>query len=294
MNACWPVQIAPTPKAVLMSIADRADDSGLAWPSVADMVHRTCFGRTAVMEALKCLEAARLLLIDRSTGRNNRCQIVLEEVARRTSHVAREPDRSGRRTSSAGEPVGEADQSASRLSPVREPDAHQSGSRTPPVREADPNPKEPSVEPPENPSHMRKGTSAPVVPVQEQPDLLIPSEVPLDAWHAYVDMRKSIRKPLTANATALAVKKLCRMHRDGVDVRTVLENATIGSWTGLYAPKPDSRSAVNEAPWIREKRMRIAEMTGGLLGQPSAARSGAPWEQPTSQETIDVPSRLLG
>jgi hypothetical protein len=67
-------------KAVLMCVADRADDQGLAWPSIPGICEWTCLSRTAVIGALKWLERTGLVSIAKVTGKNNRCTIDLEKV----------------------------------------------------------------------------------------------------------------------------------------------------------------------------------------------------------------------
>lgn len=61
MAACWPLQIAPTPKAVLISLADQANDQGGCWPALQTICDRTCLGERAVRNALRWLEQAGLL-----------------------------------------------------------------------------------------------------------------------------------------------------------------------------------------------------------------------------------------
>lgn len=56
MSACWPIQTkTPVQKAVLMSMADNANDEGVCWPSVAYIVMRTCAGERTVQDAIKWL-----------------------------------------------------------------------------------------------------------------------------------------------------------------------------------------------------------------------------------------------
>ena len=129
MSACWPLKMPPSPKAVLISLADNANDAGVCWPSISKISERTCLGRTAVIEAIKWLERAGLLTADRTNGRHTTYQIELDALKQGVlfdgSQPVREPDQSGRRTGPAGGP-------------------NRSGSRTAPVRQADTNRQEPS------------------------------------------------------------------------------------------------------------------------------------------------------
>ena len=92
MAVCWPIQIPSTPKAVLISLADQANDQGLCWPSIAGIAERTCFGRTAVMAAIKWLAAAELLSIAKTGGRTNHYRLNLERLRRSDLQPVRQTD----------------------------------------------------------------------------------------------------------------------------------------------------------------------------------------------------------
>jgi len=167
MAACWPLQLPPTPKAVLISLADNANDHGVCWPSLSTICQRTCFGRTAVIEAVRYLEDNGFLLADRSNGRHTKYQVVPRLDLFELPKAVRQPDQSGRRTGSGGE---------------RPPSA----SRTGPVREADTNRKEPSKE--KSNSDSKRGSRL--------PEGWVPSEE-LKAWakheHPTVDVAKAAK-----------------------------------------------------------------------------------------------------
>lgn len=129
MAACWPLQVPPSPKSVLISLADNANDAGVCWPSIPKICERTCLGRTAVINAIKWLEDAGLVTADRSNGRHTTYQIDLSAVKQGALF-------------DVPKPVREANQSAMRTSTAGGP--NQSARRTGPVREADSNRHEPS------------------------------------------------------------------------------------------------------------------------------------------------------
>jgi hypothetical protein len=70
MAACWPLQMSPTAKAVLVSLADQANDQGACWPAVATLCERTCLGERAVRNALRWLEGQALLETDKRRKRD--------------------------------------------------------------------------------------------------------------------------------------------------------------------------------------------------------------------------------
>jgi len=75
MSACWPMQLPPTAKAVLISLADNANDHGVCWPAIATISKRTCFSERAVQNAIKWLESAGLVVADRTNGRHTTYKI---------------------------------------------------------------------------------------------------------------------------------------------------------------------------------------------------------------------------
>jgi len=71
MTACWPLQgMSPAQKAVLISLADNANDDGVCWPSIATIGSRTCLSERAVRNALRWLEEVGLLMSHQRFGRS--------------------------------------------------------------------------------------------------------------------------------------------------------------------------------------------------------------------------------
>ncbi|WP_258196925.1 helix-turn-helix domain-containing protein [Pseudomonas entomophila] len=71
MTACWPLQsMSPAQKAVLISLADNANDDGVCWPSVSRIAQRTCLSERAVRTALRWLEQAKILTAHQRSGRS--------------------------------------------------------------------------------------------------------------------------------------------------------------------------------------------------------------------------------
>lgn len=71
MSLCWPLQGMSGPqKAVLISLADNANDEGVCWPSVARIAERTCLGERTVQAAIKWLGASGILSFRERMGRS--------------------------------------------------------------------------------------------------------------------------------------------------------------------------------------------------------------------------------
>ncbi|WP_049763671.1 helix-turn-helix domain-containing protein [Polaromonas naphthalenivorans] len=71
-TACMRLKMPGVAKNVLMQLAEISSDHGYAFPSITTLCMRTCWSRTAVIEALKYLEEQKVLWPDKTSGRNTR------------------------------------------------------------------------------------------------------------------------------------------------------------------------------------------------------------------------------
>jgi hypothetical protein len=160
----------PTAKAVLMALADYADDDGVCWPSIAGLCEYTCFGKSAVIEAIKSLERAGLVSANRAD--RYRTSYIVRIPAISSNELVRESDMSGKQTSPAGGGLV-------RLADfeVREPEDE--------VREPDTNHQEPS-------RTTSKATTKKRAPTQPCPEGVEPQ-----TWADWLSLRKAKRAPVT-------------------------------------------------------------------------------------------------
>jgi hypothetical protein len=61
MALCWPLQLPQTAKAVLISLADQANDHGVCWPSVGTIAERCCITPRSVQAAMRWLQEAGIV-----------------------------------------------------------------------------------------------------------------------------------------------------------------------------------------------------------------------------------------
>lgn len=213
MSACWPLQMPPTPKAVLISLADNANDAGHCWPSLTAIAKRTCFGRTAVIDAIKWLEANGAIRADRSD--RYRTTYVVTPDAYMARKLVREPNQSGSRTSSdGGALVRLADNE------VRQPDNE--------VREADTNHQEPS-------RTTKKATA------KEAPAIPRPEGVDPQTWADWVALRKAKKTTVSVTAVREAEREAAKA---GISLNRFLEIWCARGSQGLEASwlKPHERA----------------------------------------------------
>lgn len=79
-----------------------------------------------------------------------------------------------------------------------------------------------------------------------QKAVTLPEWLPADAWAAYEESRRRMRKPMTDRARALAIARLDELRGKGHDPRAVLDASVLHGWVGLFEPKPaGDRTAVS-------------------------------------------------
>lgn len=65
----------------------------------------------------------------------------------------------------------------------------------------------------------------------------LPNWIPAEAWNAYLEHRKKLKKPLTNYAMNLAVQKLQKIVADGHKPEDVINEAILKGWLTFYPPK---------------------------------------------------------
>ena len=229
-TACRPLQMPPTAKAVLMAMADFADDQGHCWPSIAGLCEYTCFGKSAVIEAIKALEKIGVVIADRSDRyRTNYTVRVTPSI---TAELVRVPDKSvSRTTPSDGGLVREPDNEVREPdNEVREPDTnHQEPSRT--ISKATTKKKRADAPPPGKAITAIKGT-----PVPSMPDGVAPQ-----TWADWLGLRKAKAAPVTETVLREAEREAAKA---GLTLTRFLEIWCSRGSQGLQADwlKPNERA----------------------------------------------------
>ncbi|MDP0496390.1 MAG: helix-turn-helix domain-containing protein [Verrucomicrobiota bacterium JB024] len=222
--------MSPTQKAVLISLADQANDQGVCWPSVGSIAERTCLSERAVRKAVRDLEAMGHVS---SNGRSGTSSYYTVTPA---------PDAAPARDSA---PAPRA--------PTPAPDAGEGGtSCRGPRHDVPPNRKEPSLNRQEPPESARD----------------CPPNVSPKVWGDYVDHRKAKRAKLTDRAIELITKKLQGLSPPAAD--QCLELSIENGWTGVFPERVrsgthENRSANCPAGGVAERiaRANQPEHAGG-------------------------------
>ncbi len=197
---------------MLLAIADFADDEGNAYPSISTLAKKCRMKPRNVNYLLKALQSSREL--DVRVGQGPRgTNLYRINVSRLTMQIF------------AGV------QGFAGMQPTAQPPATHCAKPLQPI----------AAKPSRNHQEPSKGKSE---------DFVLPDWVPAASWDGWVEMRKAIRKPLTARAKSMAVNKLEKLRADGYGVAGVLDQSTLNSWQDLYPLKTATATAVKaESPW---------------------------------------------
>jgi len=89
----------------------------------------------------------------------------------------------------------------------------------------------------------------------------IPDWMPMEAWNAYLDMRKKIKKPMTEYAKYLACRQLQAMKEKGQDIEAVINKSVQHSWSGLYeiAMQHEKKTSSGGLPWWHSEQTIVAK-----------------------------------
>lgn len=233
MSACWPLQgMSPAQKAVLISLADQANDDGYCWPSVGTIASRTCLSERAVQGAIKWLQSARLLGASERRGTSSVYQITPAAYA---------PPQEMRPADAAPRGAGNA---------------------PPPPQMLHPTPADAAPKPSMNRQLNRKEPKDTRADAQ---DFVLPGWVPADTWAAFMETRKTKKAKSTDYALSLIVKDLERFKAAGHDPVAILNNSIKAGWSDVYPPKAPAAAMTPGRSTPAPENFAARTYTGGKL-----------------------------
>lgn len=97
-------------------------------------------------------------------------------------------------------------------------------------------------------------------------DLVIPDGFPIEAWTAFLAMRKGIKKAATEYAQKLLIKKLKAHEANGQDIESMLNQSIINSWQDVYPVKDAPQQYSNAAPLKLSRQRSSNDDAKRLLG----------------------------
>lgn len=202
MSQCWPIQGMSAPqKAVLISLADMANDDGVCWPSVAHIATRTCLSERSVQNAIKWLVEAGALTITERVGRSTVYTVTPAGYA---------PPQGVRGAGNVETPAPRAPTPAG-------------GAPTPAPRA---------------PITINNQQGTVKEPSKRRAKIALPDWLPLESWDMWCRFRRSKSgSGWNDDAKRLFLSKLTKLYEEGNDPTAVIEQSIERGWTTVYPLK---------------------------------------------------------
>ena len=233
MSQCWPLAgMSPAQKAVLISLADQANDDGYCWPSVGTIARRTCLSERAVQGAIKWLQSVRLMTANERNGTSS---------VYRLTPAAYAPPQMLHPADAAPRGAGDAPPPLQML-------------RTPP---ADAAPK-PSM-------NRQLNRKEPKDTRADATGFVLPGWIPADAWAAFMETRKAKKAKSTPYALGLIVKSLEAFRAAGHNPLDILNASIKAGWSDVYPPKVPASAMTPARRTPAPENFANRTYTGGKL-----------------------------
>lgn len=233
MSQCWPLAgMSPSQKAVLISLADQANDDGYCWPSVGTIAKRTCLSERAVQGAIKWLQSANLMTASERNGTSS---------VYRLTPAAYAPPQMLHPADAAPRGAGDAPPPPQML-------------RTPP---ADAAPK-PSM-------NRQLNRKEPKDTRADATGFVLPDWIPADAWAAFMETRKAKKAKSTPYALGLIVKSLEAFRAAGHNPLDILNASIKAGWSDVYPPKVPASAMTPARRTPAPENFANRTYTGGKL-----------------------------
>lgn len=233
MSQCWPIEgISPAQKAVLISLADQANDDGYCWPSVGTISKRTCLSERAVQGAIKWLHSAGLLSSDERRGTSS---------VYRITPAAYAPPQEMRPADAAPTPAAYA---------------------PPPPQMLHPTPADAAPKPSMNRQLNRK---EPKDTRADATGFVLPDWIPVDTWAAFMETRKTKKAKSTDYALSLIVKSLADFKAAGHNPVDILNASIKAGWSDVYPPKVPASAMTPARRTPAPENFASRTYTGGKL-----------------------------
>ena len=258
MSACWPLVLPPTAKAVLISLADNANDHGSCWPSIPTIAERTCLSERAVHAAIKTLEACGVVSANRSNGRH-------------TSYlVTPQNHRSSCATASPAPP--------------------QLTTKPPQIASKPPQlPQSPPQQLRSNRKEPKATKSKELRPQAALPDP--PQWIHADAWAGFVANRRQIKFPMTERAAELVIRELDKFRATGADPNAILDQSTRNGWRDVFPLRQEKTHASTSATGKDSLAQRVWRKSVDEELRDRAKRHAD--ENLVGEDGVDLPAQVV-
>lgn len=110
---------------------------------------------------------------------------------------------------------------------------------------------------------------------------ITPAWLPLEAWEAYLEHRRKLRKPLTTYGEKLAIGRLADLREHGHDPLKVLNEAILMGWQGLWCnerTREDIKGGDANCPVTTTGAFSVSRGTHPAENTPPKGMSQEAWE----------------
>lgn len=94
----------------------------------------------------------------------------------------------------------------------------------------------------------------------------LPVWIDAEAWAGYVDMRRAMKKPMTARAESLVLKTLFQLKEKGHDANAALDQSTVHNWIDVYEPKEKPIANLVKTYYEPEARLTAEQIAKDRAG----------------------------
>jgi len=248
----WGQKVPGNQKLVLLALADfMHHETDTCWASVDYLADKCSIARSTLKRALKALDEADLIEIESRGNRTNIYRLKPKAVGVQnepaSSGVQYEPLRGSNRTSQGFN---------MNLSGVQSEPQYSKDTVTNTTKDTGmASDKKKEGRPKATTSKKKQAPKTVTLPASlNSPDIL-------EAWAAYIEMRRKKRKEMTDFAAKLIIRKLERMGAN--DALTSLHNSITAGWTDVYEPKdettPKGKGNGSESVWELKQRISALE-----------------------------------
>lgn len=226
-DRCRPLQMPPSQKAVLMALADFANDSGQCWPSIRAICEWTCYSERAVRNAIRQLEAAGHIACEVSRGRTSSLYTITPNPA---GDAAFNPASDDNPAYGAGSPTRHLTTSTRQQVPPTRQEMPPTRQQVPPNHQ----------EPPRTTNKATKRKAPADAAVR-------PDEVSEQVWADWLSLRKAKKAPVTPTVLRNALSEATKA---GLPLERFLEIWCLRGSQGLQADwlKPNERAGPQTRP----------------------------------------------
>lgn len=218
----------PRQKLVLLALADRANEAGICFPSTKRLEADTMMDRKTIFKVIKELEQHGLLTVERDQGKGNIYRLI-GVPHREDSHSSATTKTSAKKGTSHKN--GTSAKNGTTPVPKTVPDQYQK-------RDTEPK------------KNLKTNLTKEKIPKRKPTTISfenLPTGISVEAAEAFIDYRKTMKKPLTQRAFDLNMAIAAKAGSIGITPDQAIDMTILAVWQGINLKWIADRMKKNEA-----------------------------------------------